>query len=92
MLRVMSICIQTISQALLLNAGEEKVFTVVFPGRNKLQGGLLSCYLEAALRDVFIGLFCLFSTCTEAERSVLSSTHCWCETKHDSLHRSQQKA
>lgn len=30
MLRVMHICIQMISQALLLNVGEENVFTVVF--------------------------------------------------------------
>ena len=37
MLRVMSICIQMISQALLLNAGEEKAFTVFFPGRDKVQ-------------------------------------------------------
>lgn len=91
-LRVMSICVQIISQALLLKAGEENVFTVVFPGRDKGQGGLLSCFLRTAFRDVFIGLFCLFF-CMETVRALCAfSTRCWCETKHDCLHGSQQKA
>lgn len=45
----------------------KKVFAVVCSG--KVQGGLASCFLKAALRDVFIGFFCLFSACTETEHS-----------------------
>lgn len=69
MLRVTSICIQMISQALLLNAGEEEVFTVVYPGSGKVQGGLSSSILQAALRDVFIGLSCLLFACRGSQSS-----------------------
>lgn len=61
------------SNCMLLNAGEEKMYTVVLPGRDKVQRGLLSCFPRAALRDVFILLSCLHSPCTETARALGSS-------------------
>lgn len=49
------------------------MFTVVLLGRDKVQGGLLSCFLKAVLRDVFIVLSCLHSPCTETARALHSS-------------------
>lgn len=68
----------------------KKVIAVVFSGKDKVQGGLVSCFLKAALEMCLLGSFAC-SLLVLRQSILLSFTCCWCKTKPVSLHRSQWK-
>lgn len=68
------------------------MFTVVLPGRDKVQGALSSCFLKAVLRDGF-GLFaCSLSLCRDRRGFGCFLSPPVGVRQNRSLHRSQQKA